>query len=231
VRFDSSAVDAAYEVFARDGAVVIGSGLTHSDLASMCLSFGATATRPGHRGFSVDSLTTEILVPDGLLGRLASRLMHAPVRPVRVLRFDKNPQANWAVPWHQDRTIAVSERATVPGFDVWSRKGGIDHVEPPEEFLRDMVALRLHLDDCDEDNGPLDVAIGSFRLGRIASDRIAKTVSDHTIVRCLAMTGDIVAMRGLSLHASDRSRRVAHRRVLHVDYAVRSLPSPLKFVM
>ena len=46
------------------------------------------------------------------------------MRPVRVLYFDKNPDANWAVPWHQDRTIAVAQRIDVPGYDMWSVKAG-----------------------------------------------------------------------------------------------------------
>jgi hypothetical protein len=35
---------------------------------------------------------------------------------VRGLLFDKTPEANWGVPWHQDLTIAVKKRVEVPGF-------------------------------------------------------------------------------------------------------------------
>ena len=31
--------------------------------------------------------------------------------PVRGIFFDKNPKANWGVPWHQDLTIAVGDQA------------------------------------------------------------------------------------------------------------------------
>ena len=48
--------------------------------------------------------------------------------PVRGLFFDKNPGANWKVPWHQDLTIAVAGRVDTPGFDGWSVKDGVPHV-------------------------------------------------------------------------------------------------------
>jgi hypothetical protein len=36
--------------------------------------------------------------------------------PVRAILFDKITSANWTVPWHQDRSIAVRKRIDVPGF-------------------------------------------------------------------------------------------------------------------
>src|SRR5687767_10714450 len=50
---------------------------------------------------------------------------------VRAILFDKTPDANWKVAWHQDATIAVRERRDVAGFYPWSVKGGIPHVQPP----------------------------------------------------------------------------------------------------
>lgn len=42
----------------------------------------------------------------------------------RIVAFNKTAGANWAVPWHQDRVIAVAERHDVPGFSNWSCKAG-----------------------------------------------------------------------------------------------------------
>lgn len=36
-------------------------------------------------------------------------------RVVRGLFFDKTPDANWTVPWHQDRSIAVREKVDLQG--------------------------------------------------------------------------------------------------------------------
>ncbi len=50
---------------------------------------------------------------------------------VRGLLFDKTPEANWKVAWHQDLTIAVRQRKEVPGFGPWSVKAGVPHVQAP----------------------------------------------------------------------------------------------------
>ena len=83
--------------------------------------------------------------------------------PVRAILFDKNESANWTVPWHQDRAIAVREKIEFPGYGPWSVKSGVVHVQPPLEILEKMVTLRIHLDPCPEDNGPLRVIRGTHR--------------------------------------------------------------------
>ncbi|MGU9981760.1 phytanoyl-CoA dioxygenase family protein [Phreatobacter sp. HK31-P] len=229
-RFRTDEFAAAIATYYVDGAAVIASGLAASLLELIRGEF-IDGTRPGQRSFALPDALNDLLTSDGPVGNIALLLMGQPCLPVRVLKFDKNASSNWAVPWHQDRTIAVAERAELPGFEVWSRKGGIDHVEPPEDFLRDMVALRLHLDDCAIDNGPLEIAAGSWTSGRIPSGAVADAVRQHEIIICTADAGEIVAMRGLTLHASQPARKVGHRRVLHVDYARRPLPAPLRFAM
>ena len=39
---------------------------------------------------------------------------------VKATLFDKTPDTNWRVRWHQDRVLAVKERLEVPGFGPWS---------------------------------------------------------------------------------------------------------------
>ncbi len=61
---------------------------------------------------------------------------------VRGILFDKTPDANWKVIWHQDLTIAVRSRLEVRGFNAWSEKEGVPHVQPPVHILERMVAVR-----------------------------------------------------------------------------------------
>jgi hypothetical protein len=71
--------------------------------------------------------------------------------PVRALFFDKTPEANWPVLWHQDLTIAVAERHDLEGWGPWSVKAGVSHVQPPTALLAQMLTIRVHLDDCGAD--------------------------------------------------------------------------------
>lgn len=46
---------------------------------------------------------------------------------------------------------------------------------------------------------------------------------------CLAERGAILAFRPLILHASAPAATPAHRRVIHIEYAVHDLPTPLEW--
>jgi ectoine hydroxylase-related dioxygenase (phytanoyl-CoA dioxygenase family) len=218
--------------FADDGVAVIEAVVSETTLARLRgLQEFSDSILPGQRSFQIAAPVAGLIGREGVLTDLATRLTGQIIRPVRVLYFDKKPGANWAVPWHQDRTIAVAGRIDVPGYETWSIKAGIDHVEPPEDVLRRTVSLRLHVDDCDQDNGPLLILRSSFRLGRVTSSDIKKHVSEGHISACCAKAGDVVAIRGLTIHASERSLQPSRRRVLHVDFGPPSLPHGLDWAL
>lgn len=146
---------------------------------------------------------------------------------VRGIFFDKQPAANWKVPWHQDLTIAVREKKEVPGFGPWSEKAGIPHVRPPAEVLERMVTLRLHLDDCGADNGALRVLPTSHRHGVLSAELIRWYRREFADVTCAVARGGILAMRPLLLHASSQAVRPKHRRVIHLEFAMDGLSDGL----
>ncbi len=160
---------------------------------------------------------------------IAATLIGAGARPVRAVLFDKTSQNNWAVAWHQDRTIVVTERRDAPGFGPWSVKQGALHVAPPIAVLERMATFRIHLDPCDADNAPLMAARGSHRLGFVAAPNAATRALEHELITCLAEPGDIWAYSTPILHASERAALPRRRRVLQVDYAVEPLPFGLNW--
>lgn len=161
---------------------------------------------------------------------LALSVLGARAFPVRGILFDKIPEANWKVPWHQDVTIAVQRREEIEGFGPWSTKAGIVHVQPPASVLEKMVSIRLHLDPCDESNGALQVIPRSHRSGRIAETEIPSLLAKSRLHVCTVDRGGALLMSPLLLHASSASQAPAHRRVIHLDFAAEQLPSPLKWL-
>ena len=149
--------------------------------------------------------------------------------PVRAIFFDKNPESNWLVPWHQDLAIAVAGRIETTGFAGWSIKDGVPHVHPPREILEGMLALRLHLDDCRADNGALKVIPGSHRHGKLGAAEISEYAQSNEPVVCELARGGVLLIRPLLLHASLPAKQPSHRRVLHLEYATRELPNGLKW--
>jgi hypothetical protein len=183
----------------------------------------------GVRLFEVGSLAP-FLHFRGPIGMVANSVMDGAPRPVRAILFDKTPAMNWALGWHQDRAIAVRERAEVEGFRSWTRKHGAVHVEPPFEVLADMVTLRVHLDPVSATNAPLIIAPGSHRLGRIPEHEMQRVVEACGVAVCLAEPGDIWVYATPILHASERAKEPARRRVLQIDYARRDLPGDLQWL-
>jgi hypothetical protein len=149
--------------------------------------------------------------------------------PVRGILFDKVPEANWKVPWHQDVTIAVQEKVEVEGFGPWTTKAGVMHVQPPASVLEHMLSVRLHLDPCPATNGALRVIPTSHLRGRIPEEEVAAirtAIPEHV---CEVGLGGALLMRPLLLHASSPSQNVAHRRVIHLDFASVELPSGMRW--
>jgi ectoine hydroxylase-related dioxygenase (phytanoyl-CoA dioxygenase family) len=164
------------------------------------------------------------LASSSVVRNLVEPILDSNCFPVRGILFDKIPEANWKVPWHQDVTIAVQHKIETEGFGPWSIKADVLHVQPPAAVLENMLSVRLHLDPCGEENGALRVIPGSHAQGRIPEDLISsirQTIPEHV---CAVGLGGALLMRPLLLHASSTSQVPEHRRVIHLDFAAVQLP-------
>ena len=212
------------EELEETGRVWFRGALTASDLDrfdGIC----AVEEKPGMRLGATTDLKMITGGNSALAGIVARCLPDAD--PVRFVVFNKSERSNWLVPWHQDRVIAVAERHNVDGFSNWSQKSGTWHCEPPIDLLSSMLFARIHLDDTDADNGCLELAHGTHKLGFIAADE-ADAIADRAIVEtCKAQRGDLLLVKALTLHRSKPSRKNTPRRTLRVDYSNALLPGPL----
>lgn len=205
------------------------------DAAAACLPAieRAVADRPadqaGIRLVGIDALSA-LLVSDGPIGSRVAAHLGSNTRPVRMILFDKSAATNWALGWHQDRTIVVRTRVDVPGFGAWTLKSGLLHVAPPIDLLSRMVTIRVHLDPVPMTNAPLLIAPGSHRLGRVSEAEIGQAVAHLGSCACLAEAGDIWAYATPILHASDAAVQPRRRRVLQVDYSAEGLPGGLEWL-
>lgn len=161
--------------------------------------------------------------------RLAEEVCGRAPFVVRSVLFDKTPSANWGVPWHQDLSIAVRERCAAPGFGPWSIKAGVVHVQPPASVLAKIVTLRIHVDNCDADQGALRVIPGSHRGGILSPDQITAVKQSTPCVVCPVKAGGVMLMRPLLLHSSSPATNPSHRRVIHLEFANCDLPGGLEW--
>lgn len=137
---------------------------------------------------------------------------------VQAIAFNKTVTTNWKVAWHQDLMFPFAKRVTSQAFSIPSVKQGIHYARPPEVMLNALLAVRLHLDDCDATNGPLRISPGTHRMGIIKTTEIPEIVATHGEIPCLAGKGHLLLMRPLCLHASSQATTPKNRRILHFVY-------------
>lgn len=198
------------------------------------IDFGETAKQRKSVAFGVRNLLNVAPVVKDFVNSSAVRNLIEPiagekVQVVRAIYFDKTPEANWKVPFHQDLTIAVTEQINVEGFVSWTKKANILHVQPPVKVLENIVALRVHLDETDESNGALRVVVGSHHLGRLSAEQIEQVKMARKIKTCCVGKGGAMLMRPLLLHASSAATNAKHRRVLHFEFSSEELPDGLEW--
>ena len=160
--------------FSREGVVLVAGVLSGAALAAV--ADAASSPPPGRAG-------TRCLLGESWCRVLAAGL-RADIRlaallppgyvAVQCTLFEKSPARNWLVPLHQDLSIPVAERLDEAGWTGWSRKEDAWFVQAPAAVLAELVALRLHLDDCGPDDGPLRVVPGSHVHGVLPDGAAAR---------------------------------------------------------
>lgn len=218
------------EDFDADGYALADIVLADHQCAHIAASLPAVigAGRGGVRNL-IQHPTVVALLSHSRLGQYLWSVIGRDLVAVKATLFDKTGEANWRVNWHQDRSITVRERLDVAGFGPWTTKAGLLHVDAPQEVLAQMLAIRIHLDACGADNGPLRAVRGSHLRGKLTEDELAGVVSEGTVVDLPVPQGGILLMRPLLVHSSSAAAAPGHRRVLHVELAPAEAISPLKW--
>lgn len=160
---------------------------------------------------------------------LISSTLPADSVAVQCTFFEKSAAKNWLVPIHQDLSIPVAERVPDPGLKGWSEKEGQLYVQAPLDLLQQLLAVRLHIDDCAADDGPLQVLPGSHLNGLVGAEASVFARQTQNRVTCITRQGDAMLMRPLLLHSSSRSTGTSKRRVLHFLFGPSDLPFGLRW--
>ena len=116
--------------FATDGAQLFKGALMPNMGALEAALSNLPQDEAGLRLNGIEALAP-FLVSDGCIGAVAAAVLGEGARPVRAILFNKSPETNWSLGWHQDRTICVTKKRECPGFGPWTVKSGMVHVAPP----------------------------------------------------------------------------------------------------
>ncbi|HET9957270.1 MAG TPA: phytanoyl-CoA dioxygenase family protein [Polyangiaceae bacterium] len=217
--------------FQTDGVLRVDAALASKGLARLWSQLapetasGAVSTRSGSSAPGVYAARALLLsrpqLPSILaelgMDEVANRALGTAGFPIDALFFDKGADANWAVPAHQDIVVPVPPNSVGLSVRNSRMRHGTFYGEPPLQALRELVALRLHFDDCSRSTGGLAVIPGSH--DRRWSDAQLAGIPSDAFRHCDCRAGDVLLMKPLVVHRSPRAEQPQRRRVLHVLYA------------
>jgi ectoine hydroxylase-related dioxygenase (phytanoyl-CoA dioxygenase family) len=206
---------------AENGFAVVPGVLTRSEIVEIVQKLQAAPLQRSRAGIRhlMSNADVAALAHEPSLLAIAREVLGTTAFPFRATLFDKSPGANWLVVWHQDTALPLRCRKEIPGWGPWSVKEGIVYAHAPTHALDQVVALRVHLDDSTEQNGPLRVIPGTHKLGVLTDDEVFELSTRRVAIDCLAPQGAVLAMRPLLIHSSSKSQTDTPRRIIHIEYA------------
>lgn len=179
---------------------------------------GLKRSKAGIRHILLNPAITALAHDYRLLG-IARQTLGEGTVPFKATLFDKSQESNWLVVWHQDTALPIREKREVQGWGPWSVKENINYAHAPARALEQVLALRVHLDDSNVDNGPLRVLPATHAGSVFTDDQLAALAARISPVDCIVPKGGVVAMKPLVVHASSKCDSTARRRVIHLEYA------------
>ena len=132
---------------------------------------------------------------------------------IQCIYFEKSEPRNWLVPLHRDSMFPIDKKIDNQRWDSLSEKEGKQYGRPSNEILDKLVAVRIHLEANDAENGPLQVVPGSHKTDQDDGERVT----------CFVPQGGALVLRPQLLHASSKVRK-GIRRVLHLVFGPAFLP-------
>ena len=129
----------------------------------------------------------------------------------------------------RNRDILLAALALLILWEIIALILNRDILPAPTAVLADLVAVRIHLDDCGASSGPLRVVPGSHLYGRFAAKNARDRRQSNGEVTCTLRRGDALLMRPLLLHASSKAISDLPRRILHFLFGSPLLPLGLRW--
>ena len=179
------------------------------------------------RQFLKEVPSTFDLIFSGKLKTIIKQYLGSDFFIVKSIYFDKPETSNWYVSYHQDLTISVDKKLDIKNFGPWTTKQNQFAVQPSIDFLENIITIRIHLDDTDENNGALRVFTKSHVKKIYRPDTI--NWSEETETTCSVKQGGIMLMKPLTLHSSSRTTNHKKRRVIHIEFSNKELPDGLNW--
>jgi hypothetical protein len=200
--------------FAENGFVILDEVISLAELEEVAQGINAIDLRKAGTRNVLSSPWCQNIARSLKMNPAITSLLPCDAVAVQCTYFEKSIDQNWLVALHRDYSIPVKARISSADWSGWSEKEGFIYGRPPEFVLDSLVAIRVHLDENTQRNGPLQVIPGSHRSQESSAPRVT----------CLVKERGALVMRPKILHASSKLEE-GTRRVLHFLYGPDKLPN------
>jgi Phytanoyl-CoA dioxygenase (PhyH) len=200
--------------FTENGFVILDEAISLSDLEEVTKRLNSIGLRKAGTRNVLSSPWCQNIARSLKMNPAIAPLLPCDAVVVQCTYFEKSVDRNWLVALHRDYSIPVKARISSVDWSGWSEKEGFVYGRPPESVLDSLVAIRVHLDENTQKNGPLQVIPGSHRSQAISAPRVT----------CFVKERSALVMRPKILHASSKLEE-GTRRVLHFLYGPDKLPN------
>lgn len=146
--------------------------------------------------------------------------------PYKATLFNKTGKANWLVAWHQDTALPVEQYVESDGWGQATLKDGVLFAHEPFSILKNIIALRIHLDDSTRENGPLRVIPYSHQHEIDRDIDLTRIIEEGPQLELTVARGGVIVMSPLLVHASSKCSEAKPRRVIHIEYSNSMDPAP-----
>ncbi len=192
--------------FEETGAYRIRNLLSYSELRALQRLNRTPPSRAGNRALLLQPWCKALAV------RLMSRLPQlSRLVAVQCTLFEKSAALNWLVAPHQDLSVPAAMNSATGR----TARDGLRIARADAGTLAASVVIRVHLDDCGANDGPLRMVLGTHRNGVLTQDKISASVHTKPVDLQIANSGDAWMMSPLLIHASSKASGNSRRRVLH----------------
>jgi Phytanoyl-CoA dioxygenase (PhyH) len=200
--------------FTENGFVILDEAISLSDLEEVTKRLNSIDLRKAGTRNVFSSPWCQNIARSLKMNPAISPLLPHNAVAVQCTYFEKSVDRNWLVALHRDYSIPVKAWISSVDWSGWSEKEGFIYGRPPESVLDSLVAIRVHLDENTQKNGPLQVIPGSHRSQESSAPRVT----------CFVKERGALVMRPKLLHASSKLEE-GKRRVLHFLYGPDKLPN------
>jgi Phytanoyl-CoA dioxygenase (PhyH) len=207
-------VNSLADEFAENGFAILDEAISLSELEEVAKRVNSIEFRKAGTRNVLSSIWCQNLARSLKRNPAIASLLPCDAVAVQCTYFEKSVDQNWLVALHRDYSIPVKARISSKDWSGWSEKEGFVYGRPPEFVLESLVAIRVHLDENTQKNGPLQVIPGSHRSEASSAPRVT----------CLVKERGALVMRPKLLHASSKLTE-GTRRVLHFLYGPNKLPN------